>query len=151
MFIYKLSRNLKCCSPDLLPPPSHGASTLMDVLGLDLPSECLWQHPTQLGKPGMYSPALPLSSGKNHQLSSYLSTVLLWRRDDASKIKLFSLPTWMHPNLFVFLFCFTPAEYWNFSSGNLDFHKVSLSSLGDWVLVLQALPDYRQGGAQTTS
>lgn len=49
------SRNLISHSPDLLPPPSHGAFTLMFCM-LQERNECLWQHSTQLGKPTIHCP-----------------------------------------------------------------------------------------------
>lgn len=47
-------------------------------------------------------------------------SLLLWRRADSGKTKLFLLPIPVSPNSY-----FCSIEYWNFSSRNLDAHQAS--------------------------
>lgn len=85
------------------------------------------EESTQLGKLGSHSQALLFPHGRNHGPSkSSLNPKLClpWGRSDFGKIKLFLLPTPMHPNSK--LIFFSPVACWIFSSGNLDFSKVSL-------------------------
>lgn len=115
------SRNLISHSPDLLPPPSHGAFTLMLCM-LQERNECLWQHSTQLGKPTIHC---PFPSWEKSQAIKFSPKLCHLAGGDASKVKLFLLLTPVHPNSCFALFCFTSTECLNFSA-NLDFHIGSL-------------------------
>lgn len=84
----------------------------------------LRQHPTQLGKLAL-SGMLPLSllrESTSQEGVFWPWAVPPWGTGDVGVIKSLLLPSPMHTTRGFF----APAVYWNFSTGNLDFHKGSL-------------------------
>ena len=78
----------------------------------------LWQHPTQLGKPGTHSHTLTFPLGRNHVLRS------------SHEPELMGGVIWVMPNCSSFplqcnwIYLFSPLTLCqNLSTGNLDYHK----------------------------
>lgn len=75
----------------------------------------------ELGKRTPNALTFPTGEIKGWEGLSWHWSVPLWRRSDAGNVRLFLLPSPMHPNLIYFF----PTACWNFSTKTLDFDRCS--------------------------
>ena len=115
------SKSPVCCSPSLFPPSNNAPLDSVLWMGQKI-NEPLWKHLHSWGSWKIIHVLFPLQENSQAKISLGPKLCCLGGDSDVDKVKIFLLPSPMHPNSYLF---FAPTVWWNLSTRNLDIHKGS--------------------------